>query len=99
MDRASVFRCRARSVSKEEAMRERLRVGRVGKGMGHSGRYKGMHLYGLMRSRVYTLWCGMHVCLLRVSACLREAKAVACVWAGGGAHVTAVFKFDVMIDV
>ena len=32
MDRASVFRCRARSVSKEEAMRERLRVGRLGKG-------------------------------------------------------------------
>ena len=60
-------------MSKEEAMRERLRVGRVGKGMGHSGRYKGMHLYGLMRSRVYTLWCGAGcMCVYCVcAACLR----------------------------
>ena len=75
-------------------MRDRLRVGRVGKGMGHSGRYKGtvctLRPYAV--EGIHLMECGMHVCLLRVccvcvSACLRV-----CVWAGGGAHVTAVFN-------
>ena len=52
-------------------MRERLRVGRVGKGMGHSGRYKGMHLTALC-GRGYTPYgagCMSVYCVC--AACLR----------------------------